>query len=49
MKKAKSSIATAPEPEHLFRPAIVRRHRNLVLPRLLEEEANKPINLNDCA
>src|SRR5687767_11393061 len=44
MKKSKPGIAGIHDADHLFRGAALRRHRRLVLPRFLDEEAAKPIN-----
>ncbi|HEY8666510.1 MAG TPA: DNA methyltransferase [Tepidisphaeraceae bacterium] len=44
MSKTKPGIAGIHDPQHLFKAAALARHRRLILPRLLKEEAEKPIN-----
>lgn len=44
MKKPKAGIAGVHDQGHLFRGVALKRHRRLILPRLLNEEAAKPSN-----
>jgi len=42
MKKAKPGIAGTHDAEHLFRSTVLARHRRLILPKYLNDEAEKP-------
>ena len=46
MKKTKPGIGGIHDSGHLFRGTAHKRHRWLILPRFLKEEAEKPININ---